>query len=1518
MKTSKLILCINLFTLFFIGNFNAQLKEELKAFGSINQYEQESKPAAFKLRSLPQKPFRTTLSAFDERNLIEVKFIDNIEIAIETNNQPFDRKGEYLKSTSALSLIKNIAEAGGVWKRLTSGFEDRIESMRRNAELNANRAIANLNNYFILSVPQGINTEEWIDQLNSISEIEIAEPRHLPPPLPLPGNYQSYQGYLNAATDGIDANYAWSLNDSGQNVTICDFEYAWNLNHQDLPAGIGKLIPPGYTEAILSSADTNHGTAVLGVLASKNNGWGTKGAAYGATLKVAPTYFTSGWYLDAALAYAMTQLSRGDVFLIEQQQWGPYNNGTDTGLVPVEWDGTIYNLILTAVGNGFHVVEAGANGFRNLDSAIYNQNHAPFLPQNNSGAIIVGAGAASSSRSGSDTPRSRLSFSNYGSRLSLQGWGEKVTTTGTLPFCSALYTTEGRNYYYDSCFAGTSSASPVVAAAVALVESRFESLYGKEITPITMRTILANTGSAQQSGSFPSSQKIGPLPNVRAAIDSFASSTMTLSGLYTVGIGANYTNLTAVANELKQKIIIGNVVFEIQSTYQGMTETVPIVFSEYTTRGGNWTVTIRPASGVTSVVTYGKPPGHPYTTYPVIKLDGIDRMTLDGRPGGTGTVGVWIVRNTRTDSVGATVQFENDATNNLLTYLQIEGQNPTQYPGTVYFGGYSGNQGNSHNVVSYCDIRDRSDVSGMPAVAIYSDWTLGAANDSNSIISNNIYNWTGYGLYLYGERWIIRDNSLFEQIPQNSMMTGIFMMGGNGHDISDNYIGGGTPKCAGSMLTNINSSIFTGISLIVDTLQSTSIQGNRISNIACSNPIGSGFMGITILAGNANIGTIKRNVIGDSTLPGNISISGNNAVGGIVMNGIGRNIVTIENNIIANIDQTGVNPGELRGINVIGLLECKVLKNEIRNLGPSMPMANGFVRGIYIQGSNDSVIVANNMIDLGNPIINNCRYTGIYDFGMWGKLSKIYYNSVYIGGATGGPNNSYCLEDAGGSIFNVKNNIFHNARAGGPGLNYSVATMKAWLLPTRSDYNILYNQSSANLTFHTGMNMNFAQWQMATSGEANSINRDPKFKNPIAGDLHLDPANYSPSDNAGISISEITNDFDYQLRGGNPDIGADEYTINVPSAFSLLLPANSDTNQPRNGILKWQNSPPAGKYDVYLDTSTPPVIKAASDVIDTFYNYTSIDTNKTYYWFVIAKNSSGQQTSNSAPWRFFTGAGSSTGEITQSFPMLNGWNMLSLPLIVTDPRKETQYPTASSKAFGYNGSYTIAETLKYGIGYWLKFDSAESIDITGYKFENDTIDVIDKWNMIGCPSEIVPVDSIASIPGGIITSNFFGYDGSTYKKADTLKPGYGYWVKVNQAGQLILRNNSSMAMMNRIKIRPTFEMPPPPPNSEIPNPKSQIPTRFVLEQNYPNPFNPLTIINYQLPIDSWVTLKVYNVLGVEIAMLVNEYKKMGRYEVEFDASSLSSGIYYCRLTAEHPSSGSGWNFIETKKLILLR
>jgi len=94
------------------------------------------------------------------------------------------------------------------------------------------------------------------------------------------------------------------------------------------------------------------------------------------------------------------------------------------------------------------------------------------------------------------------------------------------------------------------------------------------------------------------------------------------------------------------------------------------------------------------------------------------------------------------------------------------------------------------------------------------------------------------------------------------------------------------------------------------------------------------------------------------------------------------------------------------------------------------------------------------------------------------------------------------------------------------------------------------------------------------------------------------------------------------------------------------------------------------------------------------------------------------------------------------------------------------------------------------------------------------------------------------------------------------------------------------------------------------------PTSFVLNQNYPNPFNPTTVISYQLPVNSYVTLKVYNAIGTEVTTLVNGYKEAGSYNYELGSANggrnyeMSSGIYFYTLRAG--------DFVQTKKMILLK
>jgi hypothetical protein len=254
------------------------------------------------------------------------------------------------------------------------------------------------------------------------------------------------------------------------------------------------------------------------------------------------------------------------------------------------------------------------------------------------------------------------------------------------------------------------------------------------------------------------------------------------------------------------------------------------------------------------------------------------------------------------------------------------------------------------------------------------------------------------------------------------------------------------------------------------------------------------------------------------------------------------------------------------------------------------------------------------------------------------------------------------------------------------------------------------------------------------------------------------------------------------------------------------------------------------------------------------------------------------------------------------------WGMYSTPVIPSDPLKNQVFINSLSDAFTYvNGGYETHDTIRTDAGYWLKLIGNHYVPIEGLPILLATIDVVEGWNMIGSLSVPVQTSSIISDPPGITTSDFFGYSGS-YLVSDTIYPANGYWVKVNQPGLLILSSTSPLQTFARIRIVPTSDSPPPPPseNEKI----AEIPKEFSLSEAYPNPFNPSTVIRYQLPVNSWVTLKIYNLLGQEVATLVDEFQEAGYKSVEWEPRDVASGLFFYKLTTE--------KITQVRKMLLIR
>ena len=261
-----------------------------------------------------------------------------------------------------------------------------------------------------------------------------------------------------------------------------------------------------------------------------------------------------------------------------------------------------------------------------------------------------------------------------------------------------------------------------------------------------------------------------------------------------------------------------------------------------------------------------------------------------------------------------------------------------------------------------------------------------------------------------------------------------------------------------------------------------------------------------------------------------------------------------------------------------------------------------------------------------------------------------------------------------------------------------------------------------------------------------------------------------------------------------------------------------------------------------------------------------------------------------------------------------GWNLVSAPVRASDPRKVSLFPASTSAAYAYQNGYLQKDTLQHGTGYWLKFPLTSTITFGGQEVLADTFVLAPRWNIVGSLDVPLSVASIVSDPPGMVLSQFISFRAdSGYRPVDTLMPGKGYWVRASTAGRLLLHAGTEVSAQGkpaaRIRIVVISEPPPAPPEeSSVARPA--IPSEFALHQNYPNPFNPGTTIGFALPRETFVDLRVYDMLGRVVATLISETRKTGEYRLRWEAGALPSGLYFYRLKAG--------DFIQTRKLLLVK
>lgn len=253
----------------------------------------------------------------------------------------------------------------------------------------------------------------------------------------------------------------------------------------------------------------------------------------------------------------------------------------------------------------------------------------------------------------------------------------------------------------------------------------------------------------------------------------------------------------------------------------------------------------------------------------------------------------------------------------------------------------------------------------------------------------------------------------------------------------------------------------------------------------------------------------------------------------------------------------------------------------------------------------------------------------------------------------------------------------------------------------------------------------------------------------------------------------------------------DSYALVVPQTLpaqvTLLYPPDSSKGLPSTIEFRWNSVTNAEQYRFELSTSFTfdSFVVVDSTLTDTTHSVSGLSFNTKYFWRVRAQNIAGQGDFSDV-WQFQTLQLTTVTRIIE-----RGWQIVSLPVIVEDSERSTLFPSSISPAYAFQvSSYVPYETLSVGVGYWLKFASADTLTITGQPITTDTLDVVQGWNLIGMITDTIEVASIRTIPDGILASKFFDYR-LGYLPISRLEPLNGYWIKVSTDGKLIFHSTGN-------------------------------------------------------------------------------------------------------------------------------
>lgn len=613
------------------------------------------------------------------------------------------------------------------------------------------------------------------------------------------------------------------------------------------------------------------------------------------------------------------------------------------------------------------------------------------------------------------------------------------------------------------------------------------------------------------------------------------------------------------------------------------------------------------------------------------------------------------------------------------------------------------------------------------------------------------------------------------------------------------------------------------------------------------------------------------------------------------------------NNLIADneIYDTYTNQ-EVWGMYITDAKNTTIARNKI-NIAPSGNNSN--LVGIYLSNSSfNNINIVNNQIRIEPSGASSNAIYGIYDISA-GQNINMYYNTVYIGGSSLGSTSTYCAWRENPfflqSTWTAYNNIFYNNRSifSGSANHYAIGN-KNINFGLTSDFNFCAGTSSGffeDLYFENlGTPMAIETWRLQSFGrDAYSLARTAATMN--ANNFFEDPSNC----NLKPQVNQPTV---YYING----MGYPQTYPTVSNDFSGA-PRSTGISTGASDIGAFEVTPSSAPVEIYLagpfGIGTEYYFYHAGRIYGSVIFNTAVQPTSLslYYYGGVNPPNAAQSYGNS--YFMILAAGTDTGldyDLKLAFSereMNNITQPSSTNLgMAKSSDNGTTWQFLPGSTYDYIGQFVGAKALNltsFSLFSFTGVGNALPVELSEFTSAVNKNDVKLKWTT-GMEQNSQKFD----IERKISTSESWTKIGSVNAAGNSNTPkNYVYDDLRVQTGKYKYR-------LKQIDVNGTFKYYDLRAEVEVGLPKD-----FKMSQNYPNPFNPTSKIDYELPFDSKVEIRIYDMTGREMNVLVNQQQTAGYYTVQFNGAGLSSGTYFYRIYAK---TSSGKDFSKTLKMVLVK